>query len=140
MSNISAGIGRGQMEVLAERVAQRRANYNFYVSALGNLPGISFLAEPEGYFSNRWLTCITVNPAFSGGITREQIRLHLEQFNIECRPLWKPMHLQPVFADAPYYGTNIAEQLFNDGLCLPSGSNLTAEQLTFVADKIKQMW
>jgi len=140
MSNICAGIGRGQMEVLAERVAQRRANYNFYVSALGQLPGVSFLVEPEGYFSNRWLTCITVNPALSGGITREQIRLHLEQFNVECRPLWKPMHLQPVFADAPYYGTNVAEQLFNDGLCLPSGSNLTTEQLHFVADKIKQMW
>jgi dTDP-4-amino-4,6-dideoxygalactose transaminase len=140
MSNICAGIGRGQMQVLAERIAQRRANYNFYVSALGSLPGISFLAEPEGYFSNRWLTCITVNPALSGGITREQIRLHLEQFNIECRPLWKPMHLQPVFADAPYYGTNIAEQLFNEGLCLPSGSNLTVDQLNFVVDKIKQMW
>lgn len=123
MSNICAGIGRGQMEVLAKRVAQRRAIYNRYFDKMKNLKGVSFVDEPAGYFSNRWLTTILIDPA--SGITRETLRLALEQDNIESRPLWKPMHMQPIFADAPFYGDGTSERLFRDGLCLPSGSNLT---------------
>lgn len=123
MSNICAGIGRGQMEVLAKRVEQRRAVYNRYYEKMKNLMGVSFVDEPAGYFSNRWLTTILIDPA--SGITRETLRLAFEQDNIESRPLWKPMHLQPIFADAPFYGDGTSERLFRDGLCLPSGSNLT---------------
>lgn len=123
MSNICAGIGRGQMEVLAKRVEQRRAVYNRYYDKMKNLKGISFIDEPAGYFSNRWLTTILIDPA--SGITRETLRLAFEQDNIESRPLWKPMHMQPIFADAPFYGDGTSERLFRDGLCLPSGSNLT---------------
>lgn len=123
MSNICAGIGRGQMEVLAQRVEQRRAIYNRYYDKMKNLKGVSFVDEPAGYFSNRWLTTILIDPA--SGITRETLRLALEQDNIESRPLWKPMHMQPIFADAPFYGDGTSERLFRDGLCLPSGSNLT---------------
>lgn len=123
MSNICAGIGRGQMEVLAQRVEQRRAIYNKYYDKMKNLKGVSFVDEPAGYFSNRWLTTILIDPA--SGITRETLRLALEQDNIESRPLWKPMHMQPIFAEAPFYGDGTSERLFRDGLCLPSGSNLT---------------
>jgi dTDP-4-amino-4,6-dideoxygalactose transaminase len=123
MSNICAGIGRGQMEVLANRVEQRRAVYNRYYNKMKNLKGVSFVDEPAGYFSNRWLTTILIDPA--SGITRETLRLALEQDNIESRPLWKPMHMQPIFADAPFHGDGTSERLFRDGLCLPSGSNLT---------------
>jgi len=137
MSNIAAGIGRGQMKVLDERVAQRRANYDFYVSKLSGYPGISFLKEPEGHFSNRWLTTILVNPKQTGGITREHLRLVLEEDTIESRPLWKPMHLQPVFANAPKYVNGTSEKLFENGLCLPSGSNLTSEELERIAKIIQ---
>ncbi len=136
LSNISAGIGRGQMQVLQDRVHQRRANYAFYEKSLGGLPGISFVKEPSGYFSNRWLTTILVDPQKTGGVTRENIRLALESQNIESRPLWKPMHLQPVFNDFPYYGERVSEQLFNNGLCLPSGSNLTVENLDTILQSI----
>jgi len=137
MSNIAAGIGRGQMKVLDKRVAQRRANYDFYVSKLSGYPGISFLKEPEGHFSNRWLTTILVNPKQTGGITREHLRLVLEEDTIESRPLWKPMHLQPVFANAPKYVNGTSEKLFENGLCLPSGSNLTSEELERIAKIIQ---
>ncbi len=126
MSNIVAGIGRGQMEVLDQRVASRRANFEKYKSAYGQVPGFDFQPEIAGSFSNRWLTSLTIN-AKDSGFTREQLRLEFEKENIESRPLWKPMHLQPVFKDAPYFGGNTAEKLFDDGLCLPSGSNLTEE-------------
>lgn len=129
LSNISAGIGRGQMVVLRERIRQRRENFSFYKNELRDLPGVSLLSEPEGFYSNRWLTTILVDPEKSGGVTREHIRLELEKENIESRPLWKPMHLQPVFKNDPYYGNGIAENLFANGLCLPSGSNLTNEEL-----------
>jgi dTDP-4-amino-4,6-dideoxygalactose transaminase len=132
MSNICAGIGRGQMIVLPERVAQRRANYEFYVKNLSGIKGISFLPEPVGYFSNRWLSCILLENFEQ----REKLRLGLEQFNIESRPLWKPMHLQPVFAEAPFYGDGTSEALFERGLCLPSGSNLSQAELDFVLEKI----
>jgi dTDP-4-amino-4,6-dideoxygalactose transaminase len=137
MSNVCAAIGRGQMELLTERIRQRRANFLFYENALKEINGIAFLPEPDGWFSNRWLTTITVNPELTGGITREDIRLHLEKQNIESRPLWKPMHLQPVFKDCPFYGDGTASKLFDDGLCLPSGSNLPATDLSRVVSNIK---
>lgn len=139
MSNVLAGIGRGQMLVLNERVKQRRANYDFYRQALENIPGISFQPELAGSFSNRWLTCILVNPEKTNGLSREDIRLHLEKDNIESRPLWKPMHLQPVFAAAPYFGETVSAKLFDQGLCLPSGSNLTGEDLQRVVSKLKEL-
>jgi dTDP-4-amino-4,6-dideoxygalactose transaminase len=126
LSNILAGIGRGQMEVLEERIAQRRDNFEFYKSELKSIPGISFLKEQVGSKSNRWLTIIVVDPKQTrNAITREDIRLALERENIESRPLWKPMHMQPLFEKAPYFGKGIAMKLFKNGLCLPSGSNLT---------------
>ena len=140
MSNVCAAIGLGQLEVLQQRVEQRRANYSFYFDALKEVPGISFLPEPAGSFSNRWLTTITVNQQQSGGITREDIRLALEKENIESRPLWKPMHLQPVFQQYPFYGDGTSEKLFDQGLCLPSGSNLVRADLERVASIIKSLF
>jgi len=128
MSNIVAGIGRGQMEVLDKHIALRRENSKFYKENLAGFEGITFLEEPDkDFFSNHWLTCILVDPVKTGGVTRENIRLALEADNIESRPLWKPMHLQPVFKNCPFYGNGISEKLFEKGLCLPSGSNLTTE-------------
>ena len=127
MSNIVAGIGRGQMEVIKEHVNQRRENFNFYKSNLSAIKGVSFIDEPgPEYFSNRWLTTIIIDPAVAG-TDREQVRLTLEKDNIETRPLWKPMHLQPVFSSYPAFVNGVSEKLFNNGLCLPSGSNLTNE-------------
>lgn len=140
MSNVCAAIGRGQLEVLPIRVQQRRANYFFYTEALKDLQGIEFLAEPAGSFSNRWLTTITIDHRLSGGITREAVRLALEKENIESRPLWKPMHLQPVFEQAPYYGDGISEKLFEQGLCLPSGSNLGKSDLERVTAIIQSLF
>lgn len=125
MSNICAGIGRGQMEVLPQRILQRRANFEWYNKTLSDIDAIHFLKEPDGYYSNRWLTTVLVRHP---DITRETLRFALDKVNIESRPLWKPMHSQPVFKDAPFYGDGTAEKLFEDGLCLPSGSNLTDEE------------
>ena len=131
LTNVLAGIGRGQMTVLPERVLQRRANFNRYFGYFDQKKSkgytINFQDESEGYYSNRWLTCILVDPELNKGITREFIRLELEKENIESRPLWKPMHMQPVFQDEPFFGSGVAERLFEIGLCLPSGSNLLAE-------------
>lgn len=139
MSNVCAGIGRGQMEVLPLRVGKRRSNYEFYKEVFAENEAILFAEEPTGeYYSNRWLSTILVNE--QEGITRETIRLHLEQDNIETRPLWKPMHLQPVFADAPFYGDGTSERLFEQGLCLPSGSNLKQEDLDRVEKEIKALY
>lgn len=140
MSNVCAGIGRGQMLVLKKHVDLRRKVYSTYIDQLSALPGIKFVAEPEGYFSNRWLSTILVNPEESNGITREDIRLALEKENIESRPLWKPMHLQPVFEKYPSYTNNVSEQLFNHGLCLPSGSNLTVDDVQRVINEIKKIY
>ena len=137
MSNVCAAIGRGQMEVLNERIEQRRNNFDYYVKQLSGIRGISFLQEPTGFFSNRWLTAILMDSIKTNGITREDIRLALEAENIESRPLWKPMHMQPVFAGRPFYGDGTAEQLFENGLCLPSGSNLTVTDLDRVIQVIK---
>lgn len=139
MSNVCAGIGRGQMEVLNERVQQRRNNYEYYFSQLSELPGISFVKEPEGYYSNRWLTTILINPEESNGVTREEVRIALEKENIESRPLWKPMHVQPVFDGAPAYTNCVSEKLFAYGLCLPSGSNLTKHDLDRVVNVFNEI-
>jgi dTDP-4-amino-4,6-dideoxygalactose transaminase len=138
MSNVCAGIGRGQLEVLAERVAQRRANFEQYHQKLSGLPGLSFQPEAAGSFSNRWLTGILIDPVQTRGITSETVRLALEKENIEARPLWKPMHMQPVFAEAPYFGGSVAAELFANGLCLPSGSNLSPEDLSRVSTVIRK--
>ena len=138
MSNICAGIGRGQMEVLPERIKQRRANYQYYYNALKNVDAISFNPEMDGTFSTRWLTCILIDKKLSGGITPEDIRLALEKENIEARPLWKPMHLQPIFANYPYYGSDTAEKLFKKGLCLPSGSSLGKDDLDKIIEIIRK--
>ncbi|MEZ4904680.1 MAG: aminotransferase class I/II-fold pyridoxal phosphate-dependent enzyme [Spirosomataceae bacterium] len=140
LSNICAGIGRGQMEVIEERVAQRRANFTFYEQELGNIEGIRFQPEAAGSFSNRWLSCLVIDPTQTNGITREDLRLALAAQNIEARPLWKPMHLQPVFEGTPYYGNQVAEKLFENGLCLPSGSNLTIEELTQIVNTLKAIF
>lgn len=130
MSNICAGIGRGQMEVLDAHVQLRRNMHDFYVKYFNNINGVTILTEPnKDYFSNHWLSAIVIDPQKTNGKTREDLRLALESKNIESRPLWKPMHLQPVFEDYPYYGNNVAESLFENGLCLPSGSNITKEEL-----------
>jgi dTDP-4-amino-4,6-dideoxygalactose transaminase len=140
MSNICAGIGRGQMEVLAQRVAQRRKNYAFYTEMLSAIPGFSFLPETPGAYSNRWLSCVLVDPKKTpNGLTREDIRLYLEKDNIETRPLWKPMHMQPIFENSPYYGADTAERLFDQGLCLPSGSNLEDKDLHRVISKVNEL-
>jgi dTDP-4-amino-4,6-dideoxygalactose transaminase len=129
MSNLCAGVGRGQMHVLADRVKQRRDIYDQYYKNLSGKKGISFVEEPTGYFSNRWLTTILVNPA-EAGFTRDDLRMAMEKENIESRPLWKPMHMQPVFENCAFYGDGTSEQLFENGLCLPSGSNLTKDDMT----------
>ncbi|WP_281322447.1 DegT/DnrJ/EryC1/StrS family aminotransferase [Flavobacterium aestivum] len=127
MSNICAGIGRGQMKVLNQHIALRRAMHDFYVSLFENIPGIAvFSTTNPDSFSNYWLTSILVNPdETKNGIDRETIRLALLDSDIECRPLWKPMHLQPLYENYPFYGNKVAETLFERGLSLPSGSNLT---------------
>ena len=140
MSNICAGIGRGQMFVLDEHVARRRAIHDLYVKLLAGLKGVKVMCQPEGegFNSNYWLTCITVEPE-EAGFTREDVRLALDADNIESRPLWKPMHLQPVFKDAPFYGNGTSERLFEIGLCLPSGPTLTDKDVERVAKVVKQL-
>jgi dTDP-4-amino-4,6-dideoxygalactose transaminase len=132
MSNVLAGIGRGQLELLSDRVAARRRNfekYKQYFSKKNNAGfNIQFQAEPQGYYSNRWLTCIVVDPNTNKGLTREEIRLTMDEENIETRPLWKPMHQQPVFASSKSYLNGVSDTLFKNGLCLPSGSNLSEDE------------
>ncbi len=137
MSNILAAIGRGQLEVLESHVAARRANYDYYLQNLSSQEGISLLPEVQGSTSNRWLTCILVDSQRTGGKTAEDIRLHLEQHNIETRPLWKPLHLQPVFAENLFFGDGVCEKLFEKGLCLPSGSSLNEKDLERICRLIK---
>lgn len=128
MSNICAGIGRGQMEVLDDHVKLRRDMHGFYAEYFKEIDSVKVLKEPnDNYFSNHWLSAITIDAEKNGGKTREDLRLAFEVENIESRPLWKPMHLQPIFEKYPYYGNKIAETLFENGLCLPSGSNLNSE-------------
>ena len=139
LSNILAGIGRGQLRVLPDRVAARRLNFEAYASALGHLPGIDFMPEASFGTATRWLSCLTVDPAVSG-ITREDLRLALAAENIESRPVWKPLHLQPLFKDCPVVGGQVSEQLFEQGLCLPSGSSLTATDRDRIIDVIQRQF
>jgi pyridoxal phosphate-dependent aminotransferase EpsN len=139
MSNVLAAIGRGQLRVLADRVDARRLNCTYYQAALKNLPGLEFMPEADYGRSTRWLTCITIDPKIAG-TNREQVRLAMERENIEARPVWKPMHLQPIFKDCKVYGGAVSEVLFNHGLCLPSGSNLTAIDLDRVIDVIRRVY
>ncbi len=132
MSNVLAGIGRGQMEVLDDRVSARRANFEFYRNNLSDIEEIEFLIEPVGHYSNRWLTCI-LTPSYEA---REKIRLALIEDDIESRPLWKPMHLQPIFKEYPNFSDGTSEDLFERGLCLPSGSNLKEEDLERIVSLI----
>lgn len=126
LSNICAGIGRGQMEVLENHVQLRRAMHDFYIDLFAAIDGVTVFNEPNSeFYSNHWLSAIVLDSSKLNGKTSQDLRLALEQENIESRPLWKPMHLQPIFYNYPYYGKNISEELFNNGLCLPSGSNLT---------------
>ena len=125
MSNVVAGIGRGQMEVLESHIALRRQMNSFYKDLFKEIEGIEvFTEKSDNFYSNHWLSCIIIDSKKTG-FTREDLRLHLLKENIESRPLWKPMHLQPIFSKYPFYGSKISENLFNQGLCLPSGSNLT---------------
>lgn len=126
LSNICAAIGLGQMEVLNSRVDLRREIFDRYKMAL-SLPGVHFMPEPEGYRSTRWLTALTIDSEVTG-VSREQVREKLLEYEIEARPLWKPMHLQPLFAGSVYHGSGVDEKLFERGLCLPSGSDMTEEQ------------
>ena len=135
MSNVLAGIGRGQMEVLQDRVDARRKNFDFYKNELSTLKEIEFLHEPNGFYSNRWLSCM-LTPSFE---IRERIRLALLEENIESRPLWKPLHMQPIFNKYKTFANGTSEDLFSRGLCLPSGSNLSLSDLERVADCIKKV-
>ncbi|SKC10363.1 perosamine synthetase [Dyadobacter psychrophilus] len=139
LSNICAGIGRGQMQVLETRIAQRRAIYDFYQKALQNLPGLSFQNEFAECFSNRWLTALSIDFQQSE-ISPQMLIAELESRNIESRHLWKPMHLQPVFKDALYFGGTVAEQLFQTGICLPSGSSLLPGDLERVRGAISNLF
>lgn len=136
MSNVVAGIGRGQMTVLDEYVRLRRKNYQFYENALGNLDSVRLLNEPQGHFSNRWLSAILLD-SFN---TREALRLEFDKENIETRPLWKPMHQQPIFNDCKKYINGVSDDLFERGLCLPSGSNLNESELNRIFNVLKSFF
>lgn len=135
MSNICAGIGRGQMEVLEERIQARRNMHQLYQELFSNIPAVKLFSEPNpDFYANHWLSAIVIDA--KSNFSREGLRLALLEDNIESRPLWKPMHLQPVFEKYPYYGSNVAVELFENGLCLPSGSNLTDEERNRIKDVI----
>ncbi|NOX89199.1 MAG: pyridoxal phosphate-dependent aminotransferase, partial [Calditrichaeota bacterium] len=137
MSNILAAIGRGQLKVLNERIRRKRQIHEYYLSRLGQIPGICFQPELPETFSNRWLTAITVDPEITG-VDREAIRTELEKHQIESRPLWKPMHLQPVYQSAPAYVNGVSEKLFRFGLCLPSGTALSNSDLDRICSIIEK--
>jgi dTDP-4-amino-4,6-dideoxygalactose transaminase len=138
LSNVCAAIGRGQLRVIDSRVSQRRSNYDFYLKTFENRPEIAFLAEPPGFFTNRWLTTGLFGPPRSDSGSRERVRVALANQNIESRPLWKPMHLQPFFASHPFVGSHLSADLFARGLCLPSGSDLTKDQLHEIVEVVQR--
>jgi dTDP-4-amino-4,6-dideoxygalactose transaminase len=141
MSNICAGIGRGQMEVLDAHVGLRREMNAFYVKLFEEIDSVTVFAVPnEDYFSNCWLTTILIDPAKTNGITRDYVIQAFMDENIDCRPLWKPLHLQPIFKKHPYYGNRVAETLFENGLCLPSGSNLTDADRERIAAVVQRVF
>jgi len=138
LSNICAGIGRGQLMVIDERVRRRREIFDYYKKMLADLEAVTVQPELEKGISNRWLTCIQVDPSKGNHATRDDVRLALEKENIESRPLWKPMHLQPVFQGSVNYGGSVSEHLFENGLCLPSGSNMSSEDLSRVVEIVRR--
>jgi len=138
MSNVCAAIGVGQLEFLSDRVNRKREIFNFYKNELSSIKEISFFEEFKGSFSNYWLTTILLEE--NSAIDREQLRLHLGKDNIESRPLWKPMHLQPVFKGCKSYVNGVSEDLFNRGLCLPSGTSMTEEDLKRIVRKVKELY
>jgi pyridoxal phosphate-dependent aminotransferase EpsN len=138
LSNVLAGIGRGQLKVLDRRVTERRRIFNRYLESLGDLPGIQFMPEAGWGMSTRWLTVMTVDPELFGA-SAEEIRLALEARSIESRPIWKPMHLQPVFSACECVGGGVAEDLFRRGLCLPSGSALSEEDLDRIVGVVRSI-
>ena len=138
MSNVCAAIGLGQLRVLSKRVIRKREIFNFYKDELSGIEEITFLEEPEGSFSNYWLTTILLDER--GAIDREQLRLHLERDNIESRPLWKPMHLQPIFQNCRSYVNGVSEGFFNRGLCLPSGTNMSDADLKRIVRQVKKLY
>lgn len=141
MSNICAGIGRGQMEVLDQHIGYRRKMHDFYMDLFSNIDGVTVFTESStDYHSNHWLSAITIDINQTRGKSSEQLRLYLEQSNIESRPLWKPMHLQPIFQSFPYYGANVSQDLFETGLCLPSGSNLTDKDRNRISETVRQFF
>lgn len=139
LSNVCAGIGLGQLEVLDQRVAQRRAVFARYVEALSDLPGVSFMPEPNWSHGTRWLSAMRIDPA-QAGVSREDVRLALLEHQIESRPLWKPMHLQPLFAGTRYVGAGFDASLFDQGLCLPSGSDMTAAEQGEVIERVRAVF
>ena len=138
LSNVSAAIGRGQLSVIDKRVEQRRMIFKKYAEELKDIAAISFQPENKEGISNRWLTTLVIDPALCNGVTNESIRIALEQENIESRPLWKPMHKQPVYAQAPFYGNGVSEALFESGLCLPSGTNLAPTDQELILDILRK--
>jgi dTDP-4-amino-4,6-dideoxygalactose transaminase len=136
MSNVCAGIGRGQMEVLDQRIERRRNIFDQYKQALSGIEGLKFLDEPTGLFSNRWLTTVLFSKQRFGTDFIEILRKQLEELDIETRPLWKPLHQQPVFQNCKFYDNGVSDQLFAEGLCLPSGSNMTDETQQMVIREI----
>lgn len=140
MSNIVAGIGRGQLQVLDQRVEARRRVYEWYRELLRDKPGVRFLDEPTDMMSNRWLTCITIDPEKAGSVTPAALMQKMAEENIEARHIWKPMHLQPVFMNYPAYTSGLAEDAFNTGICLPSGSNMTKGDLKRIEEVISKVF
>ena len=151
MSNVLAAIGRGQLRVLDERVARKREIFNRYAAALGDLPGVEFMPEAE-YSSeaageaggdklraSRWLSCLTID-AEAAGVDRDFVMAELEKENIESRPTWKPMHLQPLYEGCEVVGGRVAEELFVKGLCLPSGTGMTEDEQTRVVEVVRRCW
>jgi len=136
MSNLLAAVGRGQLENLEERVARRKEIFGYYRKALGDLPGVEFMPETSNGSCTRWLTCLTIDPKLSG-IVREDVRLALDSENIESRPVWKPMHLQPLFSRCRVRGGDVSSRIFENGLCLPSGSGLTEIELEKIVDVVR---
>lgn len=139
LSNVLAGMGRGQLKVLGQRVEARRRNFEFYRQSLAHLPGISFMPEAPYGRASRWLTCLTVDPKASP-VTRDKILAAMTQANIEARPVWKPLHLQPIFEGCECIGGEVSAQLFRDGLCLPSGSNLSDSELERVVQTVLSLY
>lgn len=141
LSNVCAGIGRGQMEVINDRVALRRKNHEFYKEIFTSFVGVNFFSEPSlDFFSNHWLNAVIIDPNKTNGFRSEDLRCEFQKENIESRPLWKPMHMQPLFNKAEYFGAIIAEKLFKFGLCLPSGSNMSNKDRERISEVIYKVF